>query len=100
MLYSGTVIDWKSVIFNACWIIGCAIILSTASYSYWVKTQSKLAAQQPIATPSIEQFYWLGFIFIGAGLAGTSQSNWEIVVWILFTLYAVVQIYLTARQSN
>lgn len=100
MLYSGTVIDWKSVIFNACWIVGCAIILSTASYSYWTKEKNKLAAQQPISTPSIERFYWLGFIFIGTGLAGTSQKAWEIVVWVLFILYAAAQTYLTSRQSN
>jgi len=100
MLYSGTVIDWKSVIFNACWIVGCAIIISTASYSYWVRTQNKLASQQPETAPTIEQFYWLGFIFIGTGLAGTSQKVWEIVVWILFTLYAAAQTYLSSRQSN
>lgn len=100
MLYSGTVIEWKSVIFNALWMIGCAIILSTASYSYWAKEQNNPATQQPTAIFSIEKFYWLGFIFIGAGLTGTSQRTWEIVVWVLFTLYAAVQIFLTARQSN
>jgi hypothetical protein len=34
--------------------------------------------------------FWLAVVLVGIGLAGTSQRNWELAIWIVLTVIALV----------
>ena len=94
MLYSRIVINWPSVIINSFWILGLAILLATFSYHYWLAGEENRRLRDQLNHPTFQRIYWLSFVFIGIGLAGTSQKAWEMIVWIIFILFSVVN---TAR---
>lgn len=100
MLYSMFVINWRSVIFNSSWLIGLAILLASFSYYYWLAQQKNGRLRDQLNHPTFQQFYWLSFIFVGIGLAGTSQKMWEMVIWIIFTLFSVVNTIAAHRSSR
>ena len=90
MLYSYSVINWPSIIVNSFWIIGLAILLAAFSYHFWLADIEKRHLKEQLARPAFQKFYWLGLTFVGIGLAGTSQKTWEIAIWIIFTLFGIV----------
>lgn len=90
MLYSLSVINWLSVLINSFWIIGLSILLAAFSYHYWLANQENRRLKEQLEQPAFQRLFWLSFVFIGVGLAGTSQQVWESVVWIIFTLFSVV----------
>lgn len=90
MLYSVIVIDWLSLLMNSFWIIGSAILLAALSYHYWLADQEGRRFRDQVEQPAFQRFFWLSFVFIGVGLAGTSQRVWETTIWIIFTLFSVV----------
>ena len=94
MLYSFFVINWQSVIINSFWIIGLALLLAAFSYHFWAAQKQKRRLRDQLNHPTFQQLYWLSFVFIGIGLSGTSRRTWEMVIWIIFTLFSVVN---TAR---
>lgn len=94
MLYSYVVINWPSIIINSFWIIGLAILLAAFSYHYWLAHEENRRLRDQLNQPAFQQFYWLSFVCVGIGLAGTSQKTWEMIVWIIFTLVSAVN---TAR---
>ena len=88
MLYSLLVINWQSVIVNSFWIMGLALLLAAFSYHYWLAHETKVSLRDQLNQPAFQQWFWLSFVFIGIGLAGTSAKSWEMIVWILFALYS------------
>jgi hypothetical protein len=84
------VINWQSVLINSFWITGLAILLAAFSYHYWLAAEENRRLREQLSQPGFQRFYWLSFVFIGIGLAGTSQRTWEMIVWIIFTLFSVV----------
>jgi hypothetical protein len=95
MLYSNAVIDWMSLLFNTFWIVGTAVLLASFSYQY-AQTEPPTLKER-LSQPSFLRWLWVGFVFITIGLAGTSQSTWEIVLWIVFILWGVSQILQSLR---
>lgn len=94
MLYSHVVINWPSIIINSFWIIGLAILLAAFSYHYWLAHEENRRLRDQLNQPTFQQLYWLSFVLVGIGLAGTSQKTWEMIIWMIFTLLSVVN---TAR---
>ena len=90
MLYFLPVINWFSVFINSFWIIGLAILLAAFSYHYWLADQENRRLREQLNQPAFQKLFWLSFIFIGIGLAGTSQTGWETGLWIIFTLFSIV----------
>lgn len=82
-------INWQSVIFNSFWIFGLAIILSAFSYHYWLAGQENRRLRLQLNEAGFLRPTWLGLIFIGIGLVGTSQEIWEMVLWGVLTLVAI-----------
>lgn len=72
-----SMINWMSVLFNACWIIGLAILLASFSYSRWKKSVANTAV-----TPPNSGFLHLvvAYSLIGIGLVGTATSQWMAIV--------------------
>lgn len=90
-------INWQSIFFNSFWILGLAILLASFSYQYWAATQENKRLRVQLNQPGFMRFFWLSMALIGVGLAGTSASIWEIIIWILFSLFSLLNI-LRLRQ--
>jgi len=84
------VINWLSVFINSFWIIGLSILLAAFSYHYWLADQENRHLKEQLERPDFQRLLWFSFVFIGVGLAGTSQQVWESAVWIIFTIISVV----------
>ncbi|MCP4423756.1 MAG: hypothetical protein GY803_04615 [Chloroflexi bacterium] len=83
-------INWFSVFSNSFWIIGLAILLAAFSYHYWLADQENRRLREQLSQPAFHKSFWVSFVFIGIGLAGTSQKSWEAGLWIIFTLFSIV----------
>jgi len=94
------VIDWISVLVNSFWIFGLAILLAAFSHHYWLAPQQNRSLRQQLDQPAFLKFFWLGFIFITVGLAGTSQRGWETGVWIIMLMISIVNLYSTIRGTQ
>jgi hypothetical protein len=92
MLYSGIVIDWYSVLFNAFWILGLAVIVAAFSYHHWEARQNQRRLKEQLNQPDFLRMFWFGFILICMGLAGTSEQLWEMVVWGIFTVIGIINV--------
>ena len=79
-------IDWVSVGSNALWILGCAIGLATLSYASWEASvyDEKFTARLR-STPILVSLNLAGLLF-SLGLAATSDSTIEIILWLLLTI--------------
>lgn len=86
-------INWQSVFFNSFWVVGTAILLATFSYHYWIAGQENQRLSVQLNCPSFLRFFWLGMAFIGVGLAGTSTNLWEIIIWIVLSLFSLLNIH-------
>ncbi len=83
-------INWQSVILNSFWILGLAIILAAFSYHYWLAGQENRKLRLQFNESGFLKPMWLGCILIGIGLIGTSQEIWEMILWGVLTLIAIV----------
>ena len=90
MLYSNAVINWVSVLMNSFWIVGTAVLLASFSYQY-AQTQS-VSLKERLRQPAFLRLIWVGLTFIAIGLAGTSQTAWEMGLWGVFILIGLVNI--------
>jgi hypothetical protein len=83
-------ISWQSVTFNGFWILGLALILAALSYHYWLTGQENRQLRLQLSEGGFLKPLWLGLVFIGIGLIGTSQQSWEMALWGILTLIALV----------
>jgi len=84
-------IDWFNLAANSLWILGCAVVLATISYARWEavtkgeKLRSLLNAQR--FQPPLN----LAGVLFCLGMAGTSDVNWKIGVWLVLAVLFGVQ---------
>jgi hypothetical protein len=97
MIYSQTVINWLSVLANSFWILGAAILLAAFSYQYGTPEENgrQTTLKERLNEPAFLRFFWLSFVFIAIGLAGTSQRSWEMILW---GVMAVLSLYQMVRS--
>ena len=91
-------INWQSVIFNSLWILGLAVLLAAFSYHYWVAAVSERPLREQLRKPGFLRFMWAALLLVCIGLAGTSQQLWEIVIWGVLALFALVNIAGLSRR--
>jgi hypothetical protein len=91
-------INWQSVIFNSFWIVGLATLLAAFSYSYWLAEQEGRRLRTQLGGIGFQRTLWLSLVLIGIGLAGTSRNIWEIVIWGILILIALVSL-LTSNKT-
>jgi len=84
------VIDWVSVLFNSFWIVGLSILLADFSYHHWLAGVEGRRLKEQLETLSFQRFFWISFVFVSIGLAGTSARTWETAVWGIFILYSLI----------
>ena len=90
-------IPWWSVFFNALWILGLAVLLAGFGYHYWLAHQEGRRLAQQLQSSAFRQVFWLGLALVGAGLAGTNDGVWELVIWIMVTVYSLFNLVLVRR---
>ena len=101
MLYFATVIEWTSVLFNGFWILGCALILAAFSYHHWQAQVEKTRTREQLKRPSFAKPFWLGFLFICLGLVTTSTRWWESIIWGIFVVLSLLNLYkVMTHKSN
>lgn len=88
-------IDWYSVASNSLWILGCALALAALSYTSWLASVSGEKFRRVIQRPGIQTSLNLAGLLFSAGLAATSDSTLESMLWAvlgLLFLLSVIQI--------
>lgn len=79
-------IDWANLAANALWILGCATALATLSYASW---EASVLSDNFINRLKLHSYQialnLAGFLF-SAGLAWTSDTTLEIVLWSILTV--------------
>ena len=88
MLYSNAVIDWLSVLMNGFWILGTAVLLASFSYQYSQTEPSRL--KERLEQKGFLRPFWIGMTCIAVGLAGTSQTWWEIGLWSILVIMSFI----------
>lgn len=92
-------ISWQSVFFTSLWIIGLAIILSALSYHYWLAQTHGQSLRKQLGSRSFLGAFWIAVFFFSIGLLGSSRQLWEMVIWGLLGLWAVINLAGVARGS-
>jgi len=90
-------IPWWSVFFNGLWICGLAVILAGFSYHYWLAHQEGRRLGGQLQGSAFRQVFWLGLALVGAGLAGTNDGIWELIIWILVMLYSLFNLVVVRK---
>ena len=83
-------INWQSVILNSFWILGLSLMLAAFSYHYWLAGQANRQLRLQLSERGFLRPIWLGLILVGIGLIGTSDESWEMVLWGVLTLIALI----------
>jgi hypothetical protein len=89
-------IDWVNVGFNALWIIASALALATLSYASWKASIEKEKLRAVLKKPAYTACLDTAGLLFCAGLAGTSGSTLEIILWSVLGVLFAVQIVLLA----
>jgi hypothetical protein len=90
-------ISWWSVFFNGLWITGLALLLAGLGYHYWLAHQEGRLLAEQLQSAAFRQVLWLGLALVGAGLAGTNDGLWELIIWILVTAYSLLNLALVRK---
>ena len=91
-------IPWWSVFFNGLWVLGLAILLAGLSFNYYISASEGRRFREQLQSSGFRQIFWLSFAFVAAGLAGTSDEIWTLVIWVLFLLYCLFNLVLIRRS--
>ena len=91
-------IDWYSILFNSFWITGLALLLAGLSYQQWEAQQTNTQLREKLKSPQFNKIFWISFILVAIGLAGTSGRIWEGIIWLIFILIGLANIVRVSRQ--
>ena len=81
-----SVIDWFQLAAHSSWILGAALLLALTSRQVNAATEGGEPLRNAWARLGAQPGSWGGLLLIGAGLAGTGRSPWEVIFWTLFAL--------------
>ena len=85
-------IDWLNLGANALWILGCAVALAVLSYASWEASVYREKFSQRLKRPGIQAALNLGGFLFASGLAATSDSGIEIILWLVLAAAFLAQI--------
>lgn len=84
-------IDWYEVFSNALWIFGCAVALAAVSYASWEASVRSERLRDSLGRPKFRLALSLAGVLFCLGLAATSHTAIEIVIWLILTALFVFQ---------
>ncbi len=92
-------IDWFNLGANALWVMGCAVVLATLSYTSWEANLSRHKLAERLKQRSTLLSLNLGGLLICLGAALTRGEWWWIVLWGLTGLAFLIQVVLILRAG-
>ena len=84
-------IDWLEVFSNAIWIAGCALALAVVSYANWIAGLRGEKMRVALGRPRVKTALSLAGMLFCLGLAATSHTVLEVVIWLALTGLFVIQ---------
>lgn len=93
-------IDWYSLAANSLWILGLALALATFSYASWQASFYHERTRDRLKRPGTMIVFSAAAVLFCAGLATTSDSTLEIVLWSVLGVLFIVQIVALFRQKR
>ncbi len=72
-------IDWQSIVSNAFWILGLAVILAGLSYYYWLSEQLGRRLGDVLSKAPFLFVMMSGLLLVGIGLTLTADGLWQII---------------------
>jgi uncharacterized membrane protein YtjA (UPF0391 family) len=85
-------IDWLNVAANALWIIGCSILLAAFSYASWAASENKQRISISLRSKGVWRALHTGGILVFSGLAATSNSIVQAILWALLGIILLVNL--------
>jgi hypothetical protein len=74
-------IDWLNVLYNALWILGLAVVLTTLSLAHWLAEERGGSFRQSLSEPSTRLAIAFGFILFAVGLSFIVEPWWYKIGW-------------------
>jgi len=93
-------IDWISLLVNSLWIIGLALALSTLSYASWQASITRQKTWHKLKEPGYLISFSIAAVLFCAGLAGTSDTTWETILWAVLGLLFLIQLFVGILQRK
>ena len=78
-----------SIVGNGAWVLGLAVLLANASVRYDEAQRSQDSFLQRLEMGGSVAVTWLGLFLVAVGLAATSSTRWELVIWVIVALYSL-----------
>jgi hypothetical protein len=94
------VIDAVSLVANALWIAGLALLLAVLSWSHWIASTETTRFRLVLDRPRVQMALYIGLALFSAGLAATARSWWERVLWLLLTVWWLAQAWMSTRRKD
>jgi hypothetical protein len=94
------VIDWRSLLANSAWVLGCALLLAILSYTSWLAWLNGEKFSLQLKKPVVRSSFAWSFALVCIGLAGTSHTWWEIALWLLLAFFMLVEGVIYWRQHD
>lgn len=94
-------IDWVNLAANSLWIVGCAVGLATVSYVSWDASLRRQKTLERLGQPAPQIVLNLAGLLFCLGLATTSQTTLEIILWlVLSVLFLTLMIYNAYKKQR
>lgn len=91
-------IDWYRIAVHALWIVGSAIALSVLSFACWEKDAKGERLSLLLSQSHRVVHLNSAALLFCLGMAGTSRSNWEIVLWCILVGWYVYKTWTAIRS--
>jgi len=87
-------IEVWGILSNSLWLLGLAVLLAGLSWAGWVGQTARLRLRAVLGQPPIQRTLNLGLALFCAGLAASSRTWWERVLWGLLAAAWVIWAWL------
>jgi hypothetical protein len=85
-------IDWGNFFFNSLWILGCSLALATLSYTSWQASSTGEKLRTRLGSPRSQRWLIVAGMLFCVGLAGSSDTIWQTVLWAVLGVALLVQL--------
>lgn len=92
-------IDIISLVANALWLLGLAVLLAVLSWARWKAQSGQVRFRQVLARPLVQLGLDLGLLLFCVGLAATAHAWWERILWGLLGIAWAVHAWWAARKA-
>lgn len=93
-------IDWTSLLLNSLWILGLSLALGTLSYGSWQASVTQHNTWSILKGSGYLISFSLAALLFCVGLAGTSDTIWEIIIWSILAVLFLIQMLVLILQRR